>query len=58
MYSFITRVDHTQMEILTFPAELPLAQNVIGMRPFAHKFSFHVTPSVLYHNVFCSSFVM
>lgn len=58
MWSLVTRVDHMKMEILTSLQNGSLAQNVIGMKPVAHKFSFRVTPSVFYHNVFCSSFVM
>lgn len=55
--SLMTRVDHTKAP-LTSLLNHSLAQDGIGTRPFAHKFSFHVTPSVLYHNIFCSFFVM
>lgn len=52
----MARVDH-EKEFLTSLLNHLLAQGGIGTRLFAHKFSFHVTPSVLYHNIFCSFFV-
>lgn len=53
----MARVDHTK-EFRTSLLNHLLAQDGIGKSPFAHKFSFHVTPRVLYHNIFCSFFVM